>query len=64
MSKKTEAIALANHLGYDIIQMNDKTGYMARKKTVWGIIDRRNGFLLATYSTWKDILNCLQKQMK
>jgi hypothetical protein len=61
MSKRKAALALAESLGYQIINLQGKMGYTDRKRPVWGIFDRRTCRVVASYSTWEDVLKFLQE---
>jgi hypothetical protein len=61
MSKRKTALALAESLGYQIVNLQGMTGYTDRKRPVWGIFDKRSCRVVASYSTWDDVLKFLQK---
>lgn len=46
---------LANHYGYDFVELTGKLGYESRKGKVFGLRDRRDGTIACAYATTTQI---------
>lgn len=61
--KRPYVEAQLNYYGYEVRQINNKSGYTDRKRPVYGVYCRRSGSLMCAYTNFNQIYKWLSKSL-